>query len=64
MATGKFKNKKGDKKMNMVKTIFKSIFPIVLVVALLTTMNVFKRTDTLKPDEKQKIKRYTYLINK
>lgn len=45
--------------MNVVKNVTKWLLPIVIVGALLTTMNVFKRTDTLTPDEQQKFKQYT-----
>ncbi|WP_176713691.1 MULTISPECIES: CapE family protein [Bacillaceae] len=45
--------------MNAAKKIIKWILPIVIVGALLTTMNVFKRTDTLTRDEQQKIEQHT-----
>jgi gamma-polyglutamate biosynthesis protein CapE len=49
--------------MNVVKNVTKWILPIVIVGALLITMNAFKRTDTLTPDEQQKIKQYTNAKN-
>ncbi|MCK1991983.1 CapE family protein [Peribacillus muralis] len=45
--------------MNTVKKIASWVLPVVLIAALLVTMNTFKRTETLTPDEQKKIERYT-----
>ncbi|MGE7182397.1 CapE family protein [Peribacillus sp. NPDC006672] len=45
--------------MNIVKKITSWVIPVVLIAALLVTMNMFKRTETLTPDEQQKIEQYT-----
>lgn len=44
--------------MNTVKKVTGWILPIVLVGALLTTLNTLKRTDTLTPEEQKKIEQY------
>ncbi|MGG4265050.1 CapE family protein [Peribacillus simplex] len=45
--------------MNIVKKITSWVLPVVLIAALLVTMNMFKRTETLTPDEQKKIEQYT-----
>ncbi|MGE7904991.1 CapE family protein [Peribacillus sp. NPDC094092] len=45
--------------MNIVKKITSWVIPIVLIAALLVTMNTFKRTETLTPEEQMKIEQYT-----
>ncbi|MGE7765019.1 CapE family protein [Peribacillus sp. NPDC096540] len=45
--------------MNIVKKITNWVIPVVLIAALLVTMNMFKRTETLTPDEQNKIEQYT-----
>ncbi|MBS4190478.1 hypothetical protein KHA94_09775 [Bacillus sp. FJAT-49705] len=49
--------------MKVVKSVTKWILPIVIIGALLLTMNAFKRTDTLTPDEQQKINQNTNVKN-
>ncbi|WP_349727757.1 CapE family protein [Peribacillus frigoritolerans] len=45
--------------MNTVKKITSWAIPVFLIAALLVTMNTFKRTETLTPEEQQKIEQYT-----
>ncbi|MDM5360223.1 CapE family protein [Peribacillus sp. ACCC06369] len=45
--------------MNIVKKITSWVIPVLLVAALLVTMNTFKWTETLTPDEQKKIEQYT-----
>ena len=45
--------------MKMAKKIAGWVIPIVMIAALLTTMNVFKRSENLTPEEQQKIEQYT-----
>ncbi|MFJ9383585.1 CapE family protein [Peribacillus sp. NPDC101481] len=45
--------------MNIVKKITSWVIPVFIIAALLVTMNTFKRTETLTPDEKKKIEQYT-----
>ena len=45
--------------MNMAKKIAGWVIPIVMIAALLTTMNVFKRSEDLTKEEQQKIEQYT-----
>ncbi|MFF2457906.1 MULTISPECIES: CapE family protein [Peribacillus] len=45
--------------MNIVKKITSWVIPVFLIAALLVTMNTFKRTETLTPEEQQKIEQYT-----
>ena len=47
--------------MNVVKNVTKWILPVLIIGALLTTMNTFKRTETLTNDEQQKINQYVYV---
>ncbi|MBT2664910.1 MULTISPECIES: CapE family protein [Bacillaceae] len=45
--------------MNIVKKITSWVIPVFLIAALLVTMNIFKRTETLTPEEQKKIEQYT-----
>ncbi|WP_170971467.1 CapE family protein [Peribacillus simplex] len=45
--------------MNIVKKITSWVIPVFIIAALLLTMNTFKRTETLTPDEQKKIEQYT-----
>ncbi|MGD6875702.1 CapE family protein [Bacillus infantis] len=44
--------------MNTLKKVTGWILPIVLVGALLITLNTLKRTDNLTPDEQKKIEQH------
>lgn len=50
--------KRGDREMNTLKKVTGWILPIVLVGALLITLNTLKRTDNLTPDEQKKIEQH------
>ncbi|WP_285765786.1 CapE family protein [Peribacillus sp. SI8-4] len=45
--------------MNIAKKIMSWVIPVFLIAALLVTMNIFKRTETLTPVEQKKIEQYT-----
>ncbi|CAH0152176.1 MULTISPECIES: CapE family protein [Peribacillus] len=45
--------------MNIVKKITSWVIPVFLIAALLVTMNIFKQTETLTPEEQKKIEQYT-----
>ncbi|MGE7758745.1 CapE family protein [Peribacillus sp. NPDC097895] len=45
--------------MDIVKKITSWVIPVILIAAMLVTMNMFKRTETLSPDEQKKIEQYT-----
>ncbi|CAH0289589.1 hypothetical protein SRABI96_04222 [Peribacillus sp. Bi96] len=45
--------------MDIVKKITSWVLPVILIAAMLVTMNMFKRTETLSSDEQKKIEQYT-----
>ena len=45
--------------MNILKKVMGWIIPVILIAVLLITMNTFKRSETLTPDEQEKIEQYT-----
>ncbi|MFD6441903.1 CapE family protein [Peribacillus sp. NPDC060186] len=45
--------------MNIVKKVASWVIPVILIAGLLVTMNTFKRSETLTPDEQKKIEQYT-----
>lgn len=45
--------------MKIFKKVVSWIIPVVLIAVLLVTMNTFKRSETLTPEEQKKIEQYT-----
>lgn len=45
--------------MKTFKKVVSWIIPVVLIAVLLVTMNTFKRSETLTPEEQKKIEQYT-----
>ncbi|MFJ7744508.1 CapE family protein [Peribacillus sp. NPDC097295] len=45
--------------MKTFKKIVSWAMPVILIAALLFTMNTFKRSETLTPEEQKKIEQYT-----
>lgn len=45
--------------MKTFKKVVSWAMPVILIAALLFTMNTFKRSETLTPEEQKKIEQYT-----